>query len=267
VPVWLRLILLLVALETVPFAVGLFDPTFINVLLPWPVSPLNARFVASLYVASGATLFASQAARSVREVRILVVVILATTALILLVTAGRLVLRPTEIQSFPVIWLAAYVLDPLLAAFALSRLGWRSGEGGDGNPCKAAWWFAAAAFSLVGLLSLLAPGVARSIWPWAMTEPQSQLYAAFLLSIGLASALAARETDWRGVRWLALLMFLLAALVLLTSFLHLGRFRPDASGAVWFVFFFAQLLISGILLVRQELKPMSEGSARRGALG
>jgi len=263
-PVWVRLFLLLIALETVPFAIGLFDPTFINVLLPWPVSPLNARFIASLYVSVGATLLASQAAGSWREVRILVVLILTATALILAVTLARLVLDPTEMQSFPTLWLASYVLDPLLAALVLLRIGRRSADSGDGNPYKAAWIVAGAAFGLIGLLSLLAPGIARSIWPWAMTEPQSQLYGAVLFAFGAASALAARETGWRAARWLALLMFFFAALVLLSSFLHLGRFTQSGSAAVWFAFFFAQLLISAIALVQRELRPIFEG---RRALG
>jgi len=67
-PFWLRLILLLIAAETLRVAVGLFSPALVNSFLPWPSSPLNGRFIAALYASVGLGLLLCQAARSPQEV-------------------------------------------------------------------------------------------------------------------------------------------------------------------------------------------------------
>lgn len=262
-PVWLRLIFLLVAVETLRVAVGLFAPSLVNGFLPWPASPLNARFIAALYGSVGAALLIAQAARSYREVRILLAGILTASSLILLVTVLRLLRYPAEVRPFPGLWLAFYILDPLLTAAALLRLGWQAGGRGDGTAYGAAWTVAALAFGLVGLAAMLAPDFARSLWPWTMTQPQSQLYGAFFLAFAVASALAARETDWQAVRLLAVLMVVLAGLIVVSSLLHLGRFTQRASAAIWFAFFCIQLFAAALVLAREELRSVPNGSVRR----
>lgn len=48
IPWWLRAILWLVAAQALLLLLALFVPQDVNLLVPWPASPLNSRFIASL---------------------------------------------------------------------------------------------------------------------------------------------------------------------------------------------------------------------------
>jgi hypothetical protein len=252
-PLWLRLFFVLVLAEAFKVAVGLFDPSLVAATVPWPASPLNARFIASLYGSLGVGVLACVLARSYREVRIFVVGVLVATVLLLGITLLRLYLHPGEVTQFPTLWVLVYVVDPLLMAFTLWRLGWRHDTAGTPSRAALLWWAQVVVFGLLGVVSLLAPAIAIVAWPWAMTEPQAQLYSAFFLTLAVCSLLASREPAWDGVRWLALSIFLLAALVLLSSFLHLSRFRGGVATPLWFLFFFVELFSFGGLLALQTL--------------
>ncbi|GEM_PF-2111553 len=250
IPIWLRLILLLIVVETFRVGVGLFNPELIRGAVPWPASPLNARFIASLYAAFGIAVLACATTRRYREVRIVLVGILVGTALIFFITLIRFFSHPGELAQLPLRWTVFYFIDPLLAGFALWRLGWRDGERSGNRAFAPLWTGHAVVFGLLGFILLTLPSVAIAAWPWTVTEPQAQLYSAFFIAIAVQSLLASRETQWEDVRWVALMMVLLAALVLMTSLLSLGRFRPSVSTFLWFALFLGQLLLFGALLAR-----------------
>ncbi len=231
---WPRLLLLLVAIETLRVAVGLVDPSAVNSFLPWPASPLNARFIASLYGCIGLTLLVAQLARSHAEIRILVAGIFVATSLILVITLARLALFPDEVRTFPVLWVGFYILDPVLTALTLWRFGWREPTSKGSNPAAAVWIGAAVLLGALGVFGLFAPSLSATVWPWTITQPQSQLYSAFFIAFAASSLLAAREPAWPAVRLLALALLLLALLALVSSLLHIGRFRPGPSTPLWF---------------------------------
>ncbi len=193
---WPRLLLLLVAIETLRVAVGLVDPSAVNSFLPWPASPLNARFIASLYGCIGLTLLVAQLARSHAEIRILVAGIFVATSLILVITLARLALFPDEVRTFPVLWVGFYILDPVLTALTLWRFGWREPTIKGSNPAAAVWIGAAVVLGALGVFGLFAPSLSATVWPWTITQPQSQLYSAFFIAFAASSLLAAREPAW-----------------------------------------------------------------------
>jgi hypothetical protein len=246
--IWLRLLLLLAAIETLRVAVGLIQPAAVNSFLPWPASPLNARFIASLYGSIGLTLLVAQAARSYDEVRILVAGIFVATSLILLITLTRIALHPGEVPSFPVLWTAFYVLDPVLTALVLWRYGWRNPPAGGSNRAAGVWFATAVVLGALGLIGLFAPQLATAIWPWTITQPQAQIYSAFFLAFAASSVLAACEPDWPAVRLLALSLALLPLLALVSSLLHLNRFHPGPPASLWFAALAALLIAFGGML-------------------
>jgi hypothetical protein len=260
VPVWLRLFLLLVTAEALYVGFGLFKPAWVSTIVPWPVSPLNARFIASLYAAMGLGVIGCIVARTYEEVRIPIAGVGILTGLLLAITLERLLTHPAEITRFPAAWLVAYVVDPILAVFTLRRLGWRADAARRLSPVAALWGVDAALFGLLGAVLLLAPAAGILIWPWAMTEAQAQLYAGVFLSYAITEALAIREPSWPAVRWPALIFFLLPIFVLIISFVHLERFRPTASTPIWFLVLALQLLAFGGLLAGHVV-----GSIRKGA--
>ena len=249
-PWWVRAVLWLAAAQALLLLLALVQPSAVNLLVPWPASPLNARFIASLYVSLGVGVVLCSLAARFREMRIVLIGIATATTLLLFLTLLRMWLHPGELATFPTFWLLFYVVDPLLVGLVFWRLGWGGTGPETARPPAALWLAQAVLFGAAGLVLLFLPDVARGLWPWAMTEPQSQLYSAFFLTLALTSLLASRETGWDGVRWLVLMIALLAVLVIAVSLLHLPRFTRAPATAVWLALFGAEALVFGGLFVR-----------------
>jgi len=139
------------------------------------------------------------------------------------------------------------------------RLGWGAPGAPGPTPPRALWVVQAALFGAAGIVLLLLPAVARALWPWTITEPQSQLYSAFFLTLAVASLLAMRERSWAAVRWLVLMVALLAMLVLGVSLVHLARFTSGASTVVWMVVLVAEAIGCGGLFVALTVRDRTAG--------
>jgi hypothetical protein len=260
IPWWLRAILWLAAAQALLLTLALFAPPYVNLLVPWPASPLNARFIASLYVSLGLGVLLCSMARSFREMRIVLFGVGMATVLLLFLTILRMYLHPGELKQFPTFWLLFYIVDPLLVAFAFWRFGW-----GDTSPRGASsltplWLVQAVFFGVLGLILLLLPIIARSFWPWAITEPQAQLYSAFFLTLAVASLLVIQERRWEGIRWLVFMIMMLSFLVLVVSLLHLPRFTNSVTTIIWFLWFGAEAIVFGGLFIRHLMRPSSKGA-------
>jgi len=259
-PWWLRAIFVLVAAQALLLIAALFQPPLVSLLVPWPASPLNARFIASMYTALGLGVLLCSMARSFREVRIVLFGIGFATGLLFLLTLFRMIAYPGELTKFPLFWMLFYLIDPILVVFSFWRLGGRDKAPSEPNPLALLWVIQAAILGGFGLLLLFLPEVAISIWPWVMTVQLSQLYSGFFLSLSVVSALAAREPRWEGVRVLAFIFAILAVLVLIISIVHIGRFKSDASTIIWFVFFGAEAVVFGGLLISHLVRPSMKGA-------
>lgn len=253
VPRWVRAVLWVAAAQALLLMLALAQPSAVSLLVPWPASPLNARFIASLYVSLGVGVLLCSLAPRFREMRIVLVGIGMATLLLLALTVIRMALHPGELATFPFFWLLFYVIDPLLVGLVFWRLGWGAAGPETARPRAGLWLVQAVLFGAAGLLLLLAPAAAMSLWPWAITEPQSQLYSAFFLTLAATSLLASREPSWDAVRWLVLMIALLAVLVIAVSLLHLPRFTKPPATAAWLVVFSAEALVFGGLFVRRSV--------------
>ena len=256
VPWWVRVVLLIAAAQALLLLAALVDPVQVKLLVPWPASPLNARFIAALYVSLGAGVAAAAFARTFVEVRIVLVGIGIATVLLLALTFLRMATHPGELETFPLFWVVFYIIDPLLVAAVFWRLGWGEQKTSPSRRPPATWlWLGqAAVFGIAGLALLVAPDVARSLWPWAMTEPQAQIYSAFFLTLSATGVLAFRETRWEGVRIVVAMVVLLSLLVMVVSAIHLPRFTRPGATATWFTVFAVEALAFGALFVTRTLR-------------
>jgi peptidoglycan/LPS O-acetylase OafA/YrhL len=170
---------------------------------------------------------------------------------------------PGELDHFPYIWMLFYIVNPLLVAFSFWRLGHRNGKDTAArgtNPLIPLWIVQAGIFGIVGLLLLLFPGIGVAFWPWHMTEPLSQLYSAFFLTLAIGNAMAVRESHREGIRWLAFILALLGLLVLIVSLMDFQRFKPGISTVIWFAFFGIEALVfSGLFLFGRRVRPSVKG--------
>ena len=107
---------------------------------------------------------------------------------------------------------------------------------------------------------LVLPSLARGLWPWAMTEPQAQLYSAFFITLAVLCLLAIREGGGPGIRWLVFMLMLLALLVLVVSLLHLSRFTNSITTIIWFIWFGAEALVFGSLFIWHLVRPSPKGA-------
>ena len=96
-----RGVLLLTAAQALLMVAALIDPAQVKLLVPWPASPLNARFVAALYVSLGTGVVLASTARRFIEVRIVLFGIGMVTTVLLVLPVIRMSLHPGEIQPFP----------------------------------------------------------------------------------------------------------------------------------------------------------------------
>ncbi len=256
-PRWLRAFFLIVALQAFLLFIALIQPSLINLVEPWPASPLNARFIAALYTALGIAVLLCSRAGVFREVRIILAGVGLATAGLLLITFYRLAVfgfgELAYPDRFPVGWTLFYLIDPLVVAWTFWR--WR----GEGGRAPAGWptgfWLVQAGLlGVSGLVLLLAPTLAITLWPWALTPPLSQLYSGFFLTLAVCCWFASREAEWSGARLLTLALTLLALLVLVVSGIHLDRFKPGLPTLIWFALFGAEALALILLWLRHEAR-------------
>jgi len=248
-PWWLRATFFFIAIQAFDFALILFRPDLITSLEPWKATPLNAHFIASLYLSTGIAVFLCGLGRNYLQVRIILIGIGVATFVLLLLTLYRLFSYPGELPSIPVIWLVIYIIDPLLVAFGLWYM--RTTK----NTLSSLWVAQTVIFAAVGLLMMLLPGVVVRLWPWGLTEALAQLYGAFFLAIAVVTGLSIGEWRWEGVRASAVMLMSLGILVVIISLLHLDRFKFPLATLVWFVFFTAEALIFGGLLLIRQMRP------------
>ena len=190
----------------------LFMPAWVSLFVPFAATPLNARFIAALYVSLGLGVLLSAFAEQFRAVRLVMIGVGLATALLFVMTLPRL----PQINPFPTFWMLFYLIDPVLVLLTFWKLGWRDSPGTE-EPARAAVAQPVHPFGIAGVVLLILPQTAIALWPWTMSEELSQMYSMFFLSISAITLLAAREPRWPAVRFVALMVGALALLVLAAS--------------------------------------------------
>jgi hypothetical protein len=216
---------------------GFFRPEEILRALPWPVPPLHARFIGALYLSATVFLALSMLAWSRLAVNTIVVIALAWTGWLLVVTIIHY--DTFDLARRPVwFWIVAYVCFPIAAAWlvwkvpaerAPSRLHMRS-------RLAVGWlWLQGAAFCALAALLFVAPAWVATIWPWKISPFLAQVYSGPVLGYGVGCVMLALRRNWPEtvIPTIGLLVFSLLAL--LGSSWHTALFTSgSASERAWF---------------------------------
>jgi hypothetical protein len=263
IPWWLRITFLFIAIQAFDFILTLFRPDLILSLEPWAATPLNARFIASLYLATGIGVLCCGLARNFLQVRIVLIGIGIATSVLFVLTLYRLYFYPGEVTKLPVPWLVIYLIDVVLVACGIwhfrAEKPLRSPAPRVANPLSWLWITQTLILGAVGALMLLLPGVAVTVWPWKVTVPLAQLYGAFFLALAFVTGLCIDEWRWEGVRTPVIMLMSLGIAVVLISLLHLDKFKSPPALLIWFVLFAAEALIFGGLLIARWVNPVVKG--------
>jgi hypothetical protein len=221
--------------------------------IPLRLSPLNARFVAALYLAGaiGVLLAAFRPRRA--DARLFVIGFGAATLLILIIT----VLHWSEFMADPLphraVWIFDYVVDPALALVLVPVAGLWPSKRGTRHALTRLLNVEAFIFGVLGLLLVLFPDLAAAYWPWNLSPVVAgQLYGCFFLTFSIGAFFAAREDSSAAIRSFLISSLGLALLVLLVSVLHFDRFKPEPVTWLWFGFFGLAAVAFGLALVRQR---------------
>jgi hypothetical protein len=251
-PRWLRVFLVVNVVEDLATGLsGLVGGT--RILAPLHVSPLNARFIGALYLGGAVGVGLGAGVRALVDARIVLYAFWLITVLVLVMTV--VYWHDFSADGTPWIWLATYVVDPVVATIAISVLAlWRAGDPGRHrlSPLLAA---EAVLLLAAGAAMLVAPHAMRHVWPWAFTPLLARVYAAFFFAFGVAAAVGAGER-----RRPALVTVVAGSLTLfagsgIASLVHHDRFGSSPQTAGWIAVHAVAIVALAVALVSLRQRP------------
>jgi hypothetical protein len=262
-PRWLRVFLVVNVVEDLATGLsGLVGGT--RILIPLHVSPLNARFIGALYVAGAVGVGLGAAVRALVDARIVLYAFWLITVLVLVMTL--VYWNDFSADGTPWIWLATYVVDPIVATIAITLLGlWHAGDPGRHrlSPLLAA---EAVLLLAAGAAMLVAPHAMRHVWPWAFTPLLARVYAAFFFAFGVAAAVGTGERRRPALVTVVAGSLALFAASATASLVHHDRFASSPQTAAWIAVHAVAIVALAAALVTLRSQP-SPGPASLAAAG
>jgi hypothetical protein len=256
--IWLRLFFLLVLIQALTIGRSLFWPEQITANLPWPASPLNARFIAALYWMGGISALLSMLAPRYADVRISLIEIGVVTGVLLLLTLPHLAEFTSE--TFPYRWIILYTIDPLVVGAILWFLRGRDRVPAGRNQHARLFIVYASVLGCAGLVLLVAPTFAAQLWPWTLPAILGQVYSIFFLTFALGGLLAATEPRLEGV-WVYLSANLVMLLLIIAvSLYHADRFKAGPSTWLWYGLCLAGIMAFAMALIRRPQHTAAQGA-------
>jgi hypothetical protein len=210
---------------------GLLFPR--HILIPLKgLTPLNARFVGSLYIGGGIVILSAALVRKAIDTRIALYSLFVITALVLGMTFAYW--TAFTVDGIPRLWMITYLVDPVAVPVILLTLGLVRSAAPGRHRLTGLFLAEAAVLGAAGAALILAPDAVLTAWPWTVSRLLARVYGSFFLAFGVGALLAAFERRRAAVRpFLAGSLGLLVC-TLVTSLLHLDRFDPGAVRWVWF---------------------------------
>jgi hypothetical protein len=216
---------------------GFFRPQEILRALPWPVPPLHARFIGAFYLSATVFLTLSMLAKTLLQVRTIVIMAFTWTGWLLLIT---LIHWDTFNFARPQVWFwaVAYILFPIAAAW-LARAGPSAAEPAAKLITQRSIivFLQVQGVLLVALAAacFLAPTFVTTIWPWKISTFLTQVYSGPLLAYGVGSLVLAARRNWTETLIPAVGFLVFSVLALVGSCRHLVLFTAGSpSEIVWF---------------------------------
>jgi hypothetical protein len=247
-PWWIRAYLVFAAVQGLGIGLtGLLMPA--EMQIPLRISPLNTRFVAALYIAGGVGVLWAAFAQRRAETRLFVLGFGIATALILVLTIVHWSEFMADGLPHRPVWIFDYVADPILALLIVPAARLWPARSGERHRLTALFVVEAVLFGVLGLALIGAPDAVAASWPWALPPVLGQLYGCFFLTFAIGAALAARETESRAIRTFGMSSLALVVLVLVASFVHLDRFKPEPVTWLWFSAFGLGACVFAVMLV------------------
>jgi len=254
---WLRFFFLLVLVQAITIGRSLIWPDQITANLPWPASPLNARFIAALYWMGAISALLCIVARSYAAVRISLIEIGVITGGLRLLTIPHL--GEFTPDTFPYRWMILYTIDPLVVGLILWRMRGRDPAPVGRNPNARLFTVYAAVLARAGIVLLVAPTLAAQLWPWTLPAILAQVYSIFFLTFVLGGLLAAGEPRWEGVWIYVTANLVMLLLIIAVSLYHADRFKTGLATFMWYGLCLAGAFAFAAILIRRPRQIAARG--------
>jgi hypothetical protein len=246
----LRAFLLVAAAQG--YAIGLtgfLSPANI-VGFPLETTPLNARFVASFYLAGAIGLTLTALRRRPDEMRVLLTAFPFATLLLLVVTIAYWSEFTADGVPYP--WLVSYIVDPVVGAVLIVGLRLWSTAPVRRRGVGLVFLVEAAALGALGVFLLAAPGAAADAWPWHLTAILARVYGSIFVALALGALLATRESRAAAIVPFLTTSFVFAVCGLVTYALHHARFDGSTATVVWLAASGLGAIVFGTALVTER---------------
>ena len=203
----------------------LIVPTTVAGLFPWPLPPLAARFMGSLFLAGAAC---GAVNIGLGESRGLAVLALVGVGNGLIAAAGILAVDASGTTTGMALWLGWFVgvAIALLAVAFVSVPGRADVPISMPKSLRRYFRIHLAVVLPVGVAMFVFPGWAQPIWPWAMSPANIRLLGAFFLGAALISFWCQRQASWHTVLPTLALYAVFATAATVASLIHFSLFEP-----------------------------------------
>ena len=230
---WIRAFLISSAARGLLLGInGLFDYRAISI--PLQFTPLNAAFVAGLYLAGTIGLILTLFARQRAEARPFLIGTAVVTTLLLTITGLHWSEFETTLSPKLIGWVGSYVFDPVAITLIVTTHGLGSAATPGRHRLTPLFLVEAGLLGMLGWFLLALPEAAAAVWPWAIPPLLAELYSCFFLAFAVIALLAALEQRPVLVRNFTITSLALMGFILLASLLYLGRFGGGLSTWLWF---------------------------------
>jgi hypothetical protein len=235
---------------------GLVDAP--EIPIPLQLTPLNAAFVAALYLAGSLGLILTLFARERADARPFLIGVGVVTTLLLSITLLRWVEFDTTFSPKLVGWLGSYIFDPIAVSLLVATHRLAPAANPGRHRLTPLFLAEAAALGGLGLLTLALPETASALWPWKLPPVLAQLYSCFFLAFASIALLVAYEQRPIVIRNFTITSLALMALVFLVSLLYLARFTAGPATWIWFGTLLLGVVAFGTALVwRTPSRPLT----------
>lgn len=209
-------------------------PAVAAAIFPWPLPPLAARFMGSLFLA-GAACGSVNIALGVS--RGLTVLALMAVGDLLIAATGVLALGEIGLTSQMLWWLGLFVgvAAVLLLTVVPAVRGLPDVPVPMPGSLRRYFRIHLCVVLPVGLAMFLFPVWAQPLWPWAMTPINVRLLGAFFAGAALTSFWCQRQRSWHSVVPTLALYAVFASAATVASVIHFGLF--DAGRLATWAFF------------------------------
>lgn len=202
--------------------------------IPLQLTPLNAAFVAALYLAGSLGLILTLFARDRADARPFVIGVGVVTTLLLATTLLNWPEFDHTLSPKLVGWLGSYIFDPIAVTLLVITHRLAPATNPGRHRLTPLFLTEAAVLGGLGLFALLLPQAAAAIWPWNLPPVLAQLYSCFLIAFAAIALLVARENRPIAIRNFTITSLALVGLVLLVSLPYLARFTAGPATWAWF---------------------------------